>query len=94
VNKTKWKVPAKTLAKNPDESLEVSSGSAKPEDPGLAVPDYPAGSGCYHACRLCVPNHPPISGFDPAIIGHSDLNLKLSDITDRRDDEPMFLFCN
>ena len=86
VNKVKWKSPANKIA----DSHEVSSSSEKPEklvleplpEPVLALPVNPA-SNCYHACRLCVPNHPPLSGYDPTLMGHSALNLQLSDITDR-----------
>ena len=89
VNKVKWKSPANTIYRT-SESAEVSSVSERPEKQdkpeivsGSTVPDPRSRSSCYHACRLCVPNYPPLPGFDPAITGHSALNLRLNDITDR-----------
>ena len=86
VNKVKWKSPANKI---PD-SHEVSSSTEKPErllaepvsEPVLSHPVNPS-SNCYHACRLCVPNQPPMTSYDPTILGHSALNLQLSDLTDR-----------
>ena len=88
LQQVKWKSHSTLMSKINHQSYDnESSSSVKPQEPNSShatvVPDFPAQSGCFHSCRLCVPNHPPLPEYDSKLMRPSALNVQLGDITDR-----------